>query len=115
MTISSHALRGARLVRGLALGATVALLVGLVALRAFEAGYGSQVAGVVTQADTDSAQLMDAIERQRALGRSCSRTPALTDVVLYEALDTDVVTVVTFDQALSRSSAGAGWIRRYCV
>lgn len=115
MTISSHALRGARLVRAVALVVTLLLLIGLTALRAFEAGYGRHVARVVTQADTESAQLMDAIERQRALGRSCSRTPALTDVVLYEALDTDEVTVVTFDQALSRASAGAGWVRRYCV
>jgi hypothetical protein len=115
MSISSHALRGARVVRAATVGAVLALLVGLVALRAFEADYGRQVTRVVTRAETESTQLRRAIEQQTALGRSCGRTPVVTDVVLYEALGADDVTVVTFDQALARTTAGAGWIRGYCV
>ncbi len=114
MTISSHALRGARLVRAVTLGAVLALLVGLVALRAFEDAYGGGVTRVVTQADVRSLPLARAIDRQEERGRSCGETPVLTDVVLYQPLESDDVVVVTFDQALSLATAGAGWIRRYC-
>ncbi|KQX75178.1 MULTISPECIES: hypothetical protein [Aeromicrobium] len=114
MTISSRALQGARLVRAVTLGAVLALLVGLVALRAFEEAYGREVTRVVTQADVMGLPLARAIDRQEGLGRSCGEEPVLTDVVLYQPLDSEDVVVVTFDEALSRATAGAGWIRRYC-
>jgi hypothetical protein len=115
MTITAHALRGARVVRAATLAAVAALVVGLVALQAFQASYGRHVTRVVTQSDTQSAQLLEAVAQQAARGRSCTQTPALTDVVLYQGLDTDEIVVVTFDEALTLATAGSGWVRGYCL
>lgn len=61
-----------------------------------------------------STQVTDTIKDMETGGLSCSKTASLTDTIVFEDRAGNASTI-TFDEALAKSEAGAGWIRSYCV
>ncbi|MET1061948.1 MAG: hypothetical protein ABWX71_03555 [Aeromicrobium sp.] len=115
MSMSIYLSAAARFVRSVCLALAIALLVGFVAVQSFMAQYGTPVRTVVLEASGTDRVLAAAIAAQDRAGLRCSEKPALTDVVLFQHDRGETVSVVTFAEAVTRSAAHEGWIRRYCV
>lgn len=104
----------ARMVRIAAAVCAVGLLVGYLAVSSFSSRYGATTPMILDSKSSETA-LSTAIAAQESAGLSCSETPSLTDVVLFQRDGVDEVTILTFEQAIKASSAREGWIRRYCA
>lgn len=116
MTVgSAHLVAVSRLVRVSALTAVAILFVAYIAVQAFASHYNAvpSTHKVVAQPASNAA-LAAAITEQVSRGLTCREEPALTDTILFQALEQSEVQVLTFEQAIAASSAREGWIRRYC-
>ena len=112
---SAHLVAMSRLVRVSAISAVAILFVAYVAVQAFASHYNAvpTTRTVVAQSAANPA-LAAAIKEQVARGLTCREEPALTDTILFQALEQSDVQVLTFERAIAASSAREGWIRRYC-
>ncbi|MCW2768937.1 MAG: hypothetical protein JWR27_370 [Aeromicrobium sp.] len=115
MFMSTYVSASARFVRSTCLALATALLVGFVSVQAFMAQYGTPASVVVLDASGTDRVLGAAIASQERAGLRCSEKPTLTDVVLFQPARGEKVSVVSFADAIARSAAHEGWIRRYCV
>lgn len=112
---SSHIAAAARLVRVSALTLVAILFVAYVAVQAFASHYNvTPTTRTVVAEPARNTALAAAIAEQTALGLTCREEPALTDTILFQAVEQSTVQVLTFEQAIAASSAREGWIRRYC-
>lgn len=105
----------ARVIRVSALTFVAVLFVAYVAIQAFASHYSAvpSTRAVVAQPASNVA-LAAAITEQTARGLTCREEPALTDTILFQALEQSTVQVLTFEEAIAASSARTGWIRSYC-
>ena len=106
----------ARMVRVAALTFAATMFVAYVAVQAFSTHYAELPTTRAVVADPPkNPELAAAISEQASRGLCCREEPALTDTVLFQDLERTEVQVLTFEQAISASSAREGRIRRYCL
>ncbi|MCW2830997.1 MAG: hypothetical protein JWP31_1689 [Aeromicrobium sp.] len=112
---SAYVVVAARAVR-IAVATSIAiLLVAFLAVQSFTSRYGAADSPVVRDVRSSDDPMAEAVAQQESTGRTCSTRPSLTDVVLLQRATDDLVTVVTFGEALAESAERQGAIRRYCV
>ena len=112
---TSHVTAAARLVRVSVTTFAVMMLVAYIAIQAFASHYNEGPSTRTVEAvPVSNPALAAAISKQVSHGLTCREEPALTDTILFQALEESEVQVLTFEQAIAASSARTGWIRRYC-
>jgi hypothetical protein len=112
---TSHVPAAARFVRVSAATFVVTMLVAYIAIQAFASHYNeSPSTRTVVAVPARNTALATAITQQVSRGLTCREEPALTDTILFQAIEETEVQVLTFEQAIAASSARTGWIRRYC-
>lgn len=113
---TSHVTAVARLIRVCTVTAAVLLVVAYVAVQAFAMHYNSpRTTQSVDARPATNTALAAAIAEQSERGLACREQPALTDTILFQALEHAEVQVLTFDEAIAAASERTGWIRRYCI
>ncbi len=111
--IGDVAARAAMVVRRATWAGLALALAVIVCLTMFDAGRRS-VGGSAMPASVAPDAVQVAIAESEASGLVCTRDPVLADLIVFENLDGAVETV-SFDEALTRSSAATGWVRSYCT
>src|SRR5689334_1848682 len=112
---TSHVTAVARFIRVCTVTFAAVVVVAWVSVQAFASHYNDAPTThtVVARPVTNTA-LAAAIVEQTSRGLTCREEPALTDTILFQALEQTEVQVLTFEEAIAASSARSGWIRRYC-
>ena len=115
MISTSHIAAAARVVRVSAATFVVIMFVAYLSVQAFATHYNEvPTTHTVDAKPATNPALAAAITAQVSRGLTCREEPALTDTILFQALEETEVKVLTFEEAIAASSARSGWIRRYC-
>lgn len=110
---SAGVLVAAHRVRSATASVVVALVIGWIALQAFELRPGLRAS--MEEPPAPSAEVDRVVGQQEADGLTCRVAPALTDTVVVSLAGDAGVRVLSFDRAIEALRDGSGSIQRYCL